>query len=253
MFMMGWMLYNMILTFYLGKIKPLFNNNCPQFQFQGGETGFISVIRFLKVLILHHAVFHNNPWQCMRYADPKQDMGPWVSRWPVIPWQIILVVVSGVPPQGCPDSPVESWPSSSSEQQFYTPEGRLSPLWCTIRNQGSRVLLWEIENWKCNNVFQWFNTEQARGAGLTVDDMLRGYSLLVGFVAYFIGFGWNEVDEFRAAIDHELPGVVGNSYIGESFLNHLIDGCSRNREIIIVSRGGSHRVTRKQTNKKDSS
>lgn len=71
--------------------------------------------------------------------------------------------------------------------------------------------------------------------------MLRGDGLLVRLVAYFVGFRGNEVDELCAAVDHQFPGVVGHSDIGESFFNHLVDGCSGNGEVVIVSRGGSHR------------
>lgn len=76
---------------------------------------------------------------------------------------------------------------------------------------------------------------------LTVDDMLRRYGLLVGLVAYFIGFWGYEVDELRAAVNHKLPGVVSHSHVGESFFYHLVDSCSGDGEVVVVSRGRSHR------------
>lgn len=70
--------------------------------------------------------------------------------------------------------------------------------------------------------------------------MLGGDGLLVGFVAYFVGLGGNEVDKLSAAVDHQLPGVVGHSDVREGFFNHLVDGRSGDREVVVVSRGGSH-------------
>lgn len=79
-----------------------------------------------------------------------------VSSLKIIPLQTIPVVVWGALLQGCPGSPVSSWPSSSSEQQFYTLAGRLSPPWCTMRNRGSRALRCESKRRKCFNHSLWF-------------------------------------------------------------------------------------------------
>lgn len=83
--------------------------------------------------------------------------------------------------------------------------------------------------------------EDPGGSGLTVDDVLGGDGLLVGFVAYLVGLGGDEVDELGAAVHHQLPGVVGHSHVRESFFNHLVDGRSGDGEVVVVSRGGSHR------------
>lgn len=72
------------------------------------------------------------------------------------PLQTIPAVASGALLQGCPGSPVSSWPSSSSELQFCTPAGRLSPPWCTMRNRGSRGLRCESKRRKFFDYFLWF-------------------------------------------------------------------------------------------------
>lgn len=79
------------------------------------------------------------------------------------------------------------------------------------------------------------------GMGLTVDDVLWRYGLLVRLVAYFIGLRRDEVDELRAAVDHQLAGVVGHPYVGQRLFNHLVDGRSGNGQVVVVSRGGGHR------------
>ncbi len=140
-----------------------------------------------------------------------------------------------------------------------------------MRNQGSRGLRWRR---KRNNYSLWLKSWQGgehthfptflstplvvqtpsrHGPGLTIDDMLRRDGLLVGLVAYFIGFRRYEVDELRAAVNHQLPGVVRHSYVGESFFNHLVDGCSGDGEVVVVSRGRSHRGRRMTTNQRNES
>lgn len=53
--------------------------------------------------------------------------------------------------------------------------------------------------------------------------------------------------ELCAAVHHELPGVVSHSYVRKSFFNHLVDGCSGDGEVVVVSRGRSHRGRRMST------
>ena len=170
----------------------------------------------------------------------------------VIPWQTAPAAVWAALPLGCPGSPVGSWPSSSSEPQSYTPAGRLSPRWCTMQNQDSRGLRGERDiisgvpslDWEADTPPSRSTSgakTDKRGAGLTVDDMLRRYGLLVGLVAYFISFWGDEVYELRAAVHHQLPGIVCHSYVRESFLDHLVDRCSGDCEVVVVSRGRSHR------------
>lgn len=97
--------------------------------------------------------------------------------------------------------------------------------------------------------FLWFNihtraVEPRRskyGPALTIDDMLRRYGLLVGLVAYFISFWRYEVYELCATINHKFSGIVSHSYVRKSFLYHLVDGCSGDGEVVVVSRGRSHR------------
>lgn len=75
---------------------------------------------------------------------------------------------------------------------------------------------------------------------LTVDDMLRGDGLLLRFVADLIGLRGNQVDELGAAVHHQLPGVVGHPHVRKRFFNHLVDGCPRDGEVVVVSGRGSH-------------
>lgn len=82
--------------------------------------------------------------------------------------------------------------------------------------------------------------QRLSGARLTIDDMLGRYGLLVGLVAYFIGFWRYEVYELCATVNHKLPSVVRHSNVRERFFNHLVDSCSRNGEVVVVSRGRSH-------------
>lgn len=91
------------------------------------------------------------------------------------------------------------------------------------------------------NAFSELLVQSSSQPGLTIDDMLGRYGLLVGLVAYFIGLGGDEVYELCAAVNHQLSGVVGHSDIGESFFNHLVDSCSGDGEVVVVSRGRSHR------------
>lgn len=56
-----------------------------------------------------------------------------------------------------------------------------------------------------------------------------------------------------AAVNNKLPGVVSHSNVWESFFNHLVDSCSGDGEVVIVSRGRGHRGRQKTTNYKNSS
>lgn len=102
-----------------------------------------------------------------------------------------------------------------------------------------------------------FDTNRSRGLGgcppdprfnktprkrLTLYDMLGRDGLLFRFVADLIGFGGYEVNEFSAAVHHQLPRIVGHPDIWESLFDHLIDSSPGYREIIIVARRGSHRT-----------
>lgn len=78
--------------------------------------------------------------------------------------------------------------------------------------------------------------------------MLRRDGLLVGLVAYFIGLRRDEVYELCAAVHHQLPGVVGHPDIGQSLFDHLVDGCSGDSQVVVVSRGRSHRGRESTTN-----
>lgn len=71
---------------------------------------------------------------------------------------------------------------------------------------------------------------------LTLYDMLWRDGLLFRFVANLIGFGRYKVNEFSAAVHHQLPGIVGHPDIGESLFDHLIDSSSGYSEIIIIAR-----------------
>lgn len=95
-------------------------------------------------------------------------------------------------------------------------------------------------------------TEPHAGPGLTVDDVLGRDGLLVGLVAYFVGFRGDEVDELRAAVHYQLPGVVRHSYVGESLFDHLVDGRSGDGEVVVIPRGRSHRGRRRYGRRKSS-
>lgn len=51
------------------------------------------------------------------------------------------------------------------------------------------------------------------------------------------------MDELRAAVDHQLPGVVGHPHVGKRLFNHLVDGCSGDRQVVVVSRRSHRRRT----------
>ena len=55
--------------------------------------------------------------------------------------------------------------------------------------------------------------------------------------------------ELCATVNHKLPRVVSHSYVRESFLNHLVDSCPGDCEVVVVSRGGSHRGRQMATNR----
>lgn len=77
---------------------------------------------------------------------------------------------------------------------------------------------------------------------LTLYDVLGWDGLLFRFVANLIGFRRYKVNEFSAAVHHQLPGIVGHPDVGESLFDHLIDSSSGYSEIIVVARWGSHRI-----------
>lgn len=101
------------------------------------------------------AVHSCRKWGCLYTTVIHEESQIWFS-FQIVPLQITLVVAWGALPLGCPSSPVESWPSSSWELQFYTPAERLSPPWCMMRNQGSRGLWCEKKRRKRNDYSLWF-------------------------------------------------------------------------------------------------
>lgn len=102
--------------------------------------------------------------------------------------------------------------------------------------------------WCCTHIHTHLSGYRENKAGLTVDDMLWGNGFLLRLVAYIIGFWGYEVDELCAAVNNKLPGIVGHPYIGESFFNHFVDSCSRDGEVVVISRGRSHRGSRRDRN-----
>lgn len=50
------------------------------------------------------------------------------------------------------------------------------------------------------------------------------------------------MDELCAAVHHQLPGVVGHPDVRKRLFNHLVNGCSGDRQVVVVSRR-SHRGT----------
>nr|XP_054092722.1 uncharacterized protein LOC128928287 [Callithrix jacchus] len=64
--------------------------------------------------------------------------------------------------------------------------------------------------------------------------------LLFRFVTNLIGFRRYKVNEFSAAVHHQLSSIVGHSDIRKSLFDHFIDSSSGDSEIIIVARRGSH-------------
>lgn len=122
--------------------------------------------------------------------------------------------------------------STSFTSVMYDAKPRLSR--AAVLKQEAKVKLTFIRE-------QWNQDGANFGPALTIDDMLRRYGLLVGLVAYFISFWRYEVYELCATINHKFSGIVSNSYVRKSFLYHLVDGCSGDGEVVVVSRGRSHR------------
>lgn len=75
---------------------------------------------------------------------------------------------------------------------------------------------------------------------LTLYDMLRGDRFLLGFVADLVGLGGDEVDEFSAAVDHQLPGVVRHADVGQRLFDHLVDGSPGDGEVVVVAGRRGH-------------
>lgn len=82
--------------------------------------------------------------------------------------------------------------------------------------------------------------------GLTLYDVLGGYGLLLGLVADLVGLGGDEVDELRAAVYHQLPGVVRHADVGQRLLDHLVDGSPGDGQVVVVPRRGGHAGCRAQ-------
>lgn len=70
--------------------------------------------------------------------------------------------------------------------------------------------------------------------------MLRGDSFLLRFVADLVGLGGDEVDEFSAAVDHQLPGVVRHADVGQRLFDHLVDGSPGDGEVVVVAGRRGH-------------
>lgn len=71
--------------------------------------------------------------------------------------------------------------------------------------------------------------------------MLGGNGLLLRFVADLVGLGRDEVDELGAAVHHQLAGVVGHPHVRKRLFDHLVDGSSGDRQVVIVAGRGGHR------------
>lgn len=55
------------------------------------------------------------------------------------------------------------------------------------------------------------------------------------------------MNELCAAVNHQLPGVVCHPDVRKRLFNHLVNGCSRDRQVVVVSRR-SHRGKHMTTN-----
>lgn len=117
--------------------------------------------------------------------------------------------------------------STSFTSVMYEPKPRLS-----------RAAVWRQSH--AGLSFQHTSSANIDQVARTVDHVLWRDGLFVGLVADFIGLRGDEVDELRAAVDHQLPGVVGHSDVGKRLFDHLVDGCSGDRQVVVVSRR-SHR------------
>ena len=60
-----------------------------------------------------------------------------------------------------------------------------------------------------------------------------------GLVAYLVGLGGDQVDELRAAVHHQLAGVVGHAHVGQRLLDHLVDGRAGDGQVVVVAGGGT--------------
>lgn len=58
------------------------------------------------------------------------------------------------------------------------------------------------------------------------------------------------MNELCAAVNHQLPGVVGHPDVRKRLFNHLVNGCSRDGQVVVVSRR-SHRGKHMTTNSKE--
>lgn len=70
--------------------------------------------------------------------------------------------------------------------------------------------------------------------------MLGGNGFLLRFVADLVGLGGDEVDEFSAAVYHQLPGIISHADVGERFFYHLVDGSPGDGEVVVVARRRGH-------------
>lgn len=78
---------------------------------------------------------------------------------------------------------------------------------------------------------------------LTLYDMLWGDGFLLRLITDLIGLRGDEVDEFSAAVHHQLPGIISHPDIGESFFDHFVNSSSWDGEVVVVSRRRSHYIS----------
>lgn len=48
------------------------------------------------------------------------------------------------------------------------------------------------------------------------------------------------MDEFSAAVYHQLPGIVCHADVGERFFDHLVDGSPGDGQVVVVARRRGH-------------
>lgn len=48
------------------------------------------------------------------------------------------------------------------------------------------------------------------------------------------------MDEFSAAVYHQLPSIIRDADVGERFFDHLVDGSPGDGEVVVVARGRGH-------------
>ena len=64
--------------------------------------------------------------------------------------------------------------------------------------------------------------------------MLSADGLLLLLIADVVALAGDEVDELSAAVEDQLPGVIGHPDVGQQLLDHLVHGGPGDGELVII-------------------